>query len=135
MSPPSSTVVLDSWAVLAYFQDEPSAAAVEKLLIPGPNRARLVMTVVNAGEVWYTYARRVSEQVANERIEQLKMAGIEFVDADWELTEEAARYKSRHPIAYADCFAAALAKRERARLVTGDPEFRRLETELSITWI
>ena len=127
--------MLDSWALLAYFQDEPSADAVEGLLLPGPKQPRLLMTVVNAGEVWYSYARRVSEETAHERIDQIKMAGIKLIDADWKLTREAARYKSRHPIAYADCFAAALAKRERARLVTGDPEFKMLENEISIMWI
>jgi ribonuclease VapC len=135
MARPQDIVVLDSWAVLAWFQGEPSAGAVERLLLSGPGRGQLLMTVVNAGEVWYIYARRISEQVADARIGQLKMAGIEIIDTDWELTVQAARYKSRHPIAYADCFAASLARRENARLVTGDPEFRHLESELSIMWI
>jgi ribonuclease VapC len=132
----SKAVILDSWAVLAYFQNEPAAEPVQKiLLVSQDNGTRLVMTVINAGEVWYNYARRASTEVANERIQQLRMTGIEFIEADWDLTKEAARFKSRYPIAYADCFAAALAKREGGRLVTGDPEFRRLDKEISVTWI
>src|SRR5438067_2295242 len=57
------------------------------------------------------------------------------LEADWDLTKEAARLKSKYPVAYADCFAAALAKREGGRLVTGDPEFRRLDKEISVIWI
>jgi ribonuclease VapC len=132
---PPRTVVLDSWAVLAWFQDEPAAEAVEKLILPGVNRGPILMSVVNAGEVWYTYARRVSEDAARERIGQVIRVGIEIIDTDWDLAVQAARYKARHPIAYADCFAASLAHRENARLVTGDPEFRLLEGEVSIMWV
>src|SRR5437773_12393012 len=136
MAGQSKAVILDSWAVLAYFQNEPAAEAVQKiLLVSQDNGTRLVMTMINAGEVWYNYARRASTEVANERIQQLRMTGIEFIEADWDLTKEAARLKSRYPIAYADCFAAALAKREGGRLVTGDPEFRRLDKEISVIWI
>ena len=132
----SNVVVLDSWAVMSYFQGEPSSHVVKEILITAQGgKKRLLMTVVNAGEVWYSYARRASEDIANERIRQLKMTGVEFVAADWDLTMAAARFKARNAIAYADCFAAALAKQENARLLTGDPEFRKLENEISITWL
>ena len=131
-----NVMVLDSWAIMAYFQDEPSAEKVQEIIVDAQEKeTRLLMTVVNAGEIWYNYARRASEQVADERIWQLRSLGVKFVDAGWDLTLEASRLKSKHPIAYADCFAGALAKREGGRLVTGDPEFRRLGKEISIIWI
>ena len=40
---------------------------------------------------------------------------------------EAARIKARCAIAYADCFAVATALREGAPIVTGDPEFKKVE--------
>lgn len=132
----SEAVILDSWAVMAYFQEEPAAGAVQRILLDAQGgETRLMMSVVNAGEVWYNYDRRVSSEVADERIQMLRTTGVEFVDADWDLTKEASRLKSKHPIAYADCFAAALAKREGGRVVTGDPEFRKLEKEISVTWV
>jgi ribonuclease VapC len=42
--------------------------------------------------------------------------------------------KARFPIAYADAFAAALAQKHGCLLVTGDPEFQRVEG-LAIDWI
>jgi hypothetical protein len=33
------------------------------------------------------------------------------------------------------CFAAALAKQRRAELVTGDPEFGKLEDEIAVHWL
>ena len=48
----------------------------------------------------------------------------------------AAHLKARTPIAYADCFAAALAIFQEAILVTGDPEFNKIKSaELKIEWL
>ena len=60
---------------------------------------------------------------------------IDIVIADREMTLEAAKLKGVHPVAYADCFAAALAIRKNAKLVTGDAEFKRFEGILSVEWI
>jgi predicted nucleic acid-binding protein len=38
-------------------------------------------------------------------------------------------------LAYADCFAAALAKIKKAELYTGDPEFKAVEKEVEVIWL
>jgi hypothetical protein len=43
--------------------------------------------------------------------------------------------KPTHKLAYADCFAAALAKLKNAELLTGDPEFKALEKEIKMNWL
>ncbi len=58
-----------------------------------------------------------------------------FVVADWSLAQAAATFKSRHKLSYADAFAAALAKQNRAHLVTGDREFRSLGSEVNTVWL
>ncbi|MDP2643670.1 MAG: PIN domain-containing protein [Desulfobacterales bacterium] len=60
---------------------------------------------------------------------------IELVNADKEQTLSAAILKSSYRMAYADCFAAALAMQLKAPLVTGDPEFHQLQKKLAIQWI
>jgi ribonuclease VapC len=57
------------------------------------------------------------------------------MDADWELTRGAAKIKAKGKIAYADCFAAALAKKQNAELITGDPEFEQLSGQIKIRWL
>jgi ribonuclease VapC len=47
---------------------------------------------------------------------------------------DAARLKSEHAISYADCFAAATAIKEGASIVTGDPEFKKVENKAPIIW-
>jgi len=51
------------------------------------------------------------------------------------LVMRAAYLKAQYPISYADAFAAALAEQEKAILVTGDPDFKRLEKTIKIQWL
>lgn len=108
--------VLDSYALLAYLQGAPGGVRVGELLqAAAGGGCRLFMSVVNLGEVLYIVERArglASAQEALARIDEL-------------------------PIAYADGFAAALARLRNAPLVTGDPEFRHLRTEegVPIEWL
>lgn len=129
-------IVLDSWAVIAYLEDEAAAEKVADIIGDAHDDGiPLLMTVVNAGEVWYIVARETSAAEADGSIKQLRDLGIEFVEADWDLAKDAAHFKSRNKMSFADCFAAALARQRKAHLVTGDAEFRHIESEISITWL
>jgi len=95
----------------------------------------LVMCTVNLGEVWYWTSRRASPQTADDSLQELQEMGIKIVDADWVLTRQAAIYKTKGNISYADTFAAALAKLHGCPVVTGDKEFKQLEGEIEIEWL
>jgi uncharacterized protein len=136
MAKKAKAYVLDTWAIIAYLEDEPSAPQIADLIASAHEEdIPVYMTVVNVGEVWYTIAREISEQDANASIKELRDLRIQFEDADWELTQEAARFKSQHKMSYADCYAAALAKTQRGELVTGDKEFKSLEDQIKIQWV
>jgi len=132
----AKALVLDSWSVIAYLEDEPSGQQVADLIAGAHEEGiPIYMTVVNAGEVWYIIAREISEEEANSSIKELRELRIQLVDVDWELTQEAARFKSQHKMSYADCYAAALAKIRKADLVTGDAEFKAVEDQVKIQWV
>jgi ribonuclease VapC len=136
MAKKAKAYVLDTWAVIAYLEDEPSGERVEELIATAhEEQTPVYMSVVNVGEVWYTIARQVSDEDANISVRSLRDLRIQFEVADWTLTQEAARFKSQNKMSYADCFAAALAKVKKADLVTGDSEFKPLESEIKIEWI
>jgi len=136
MAKKAKAYVLDSWAVIAYLEDEPSAEQVEELIATAhEEQIPIYMSVVNVGEVWYTLAREVSEEEANAGVKILSDLRIQFENVDWELTQEAARFKSQNKMSYADAFAAALAKVKKADLVTGDNEFKPLDGEIKILWV
>ncbi|MDD5675459.1 MAG: type II toxin-antitoxin system VapC family toxin [Chitinivibrionales bacterium] len=132
-----SAYVLDSWAIIAYLEDEPSGEKVADLIAAAhENGTPLKMTVVNIGEIWYILARETSELEADRSIYQLHELGIEFIAADWKLTLAAARFKARHKMSYADGYAAALAQQEKgAVLLTGDKEFKQVEKDITIYWL
>lgn len=129
-------MIFDSYALIAFFDDEPSAAEVEKLLADArQNGTKTSISVINAGEIWYNYARKFSEDFADEMIAKTREMKIEFIPANWHVVQIAAQFKSRGGISYADCFAAALANTRNAPLVTGDPEFEQLKDEIEIIWV
>ena len=136
MSRKPRAIVLDSWAVIAYLSDEEAGSKVAEIMaVAHEDEVPLKMSILNVGEVWYSVARQTSENEADQAVAELKELGIEFADADWKLTRIAAAYKSKHKMSYADCFAAALAKEERAELVTGDKEFREVESSIKVIWL
>jgi predicted nucleic acid-binding protein len=122
--------------VIAYLEDEAAAEKVADIIADAHEEdIPLLMSVVNAGEVWYIVAREASASDADASVKQLRDLGIEFIYADWELAKGAAYFKSRNKMSFADCFAAALAKLRKAHLITGDPEFKQIENEVSIEWL
>jgi uncharacterized protein len=129
-------LVFDSWAVIAYFEDEPAGQKIEEIIIDANERGiPMWMSVVNAGEVWYIVARQTSPSEADSTIAELRSLGIQFDNPEWESTRQAAVFKSKHKISYADAFAAALSMQKNAHLVTGDNEFKHIEKEIKILWV
>jgi ribonuclease VapC len=128
--------VFDSYALLAFLEDEPGAAQVEKALreVMG-GKAEGWLSVINWGEIYYTAMREQGGKTAEEVVALLAQYPMRLVEADQTLTREAARFKARFRIVYADCFAAALAKRHKATVLTGDPEFRQIEKEVKVLWL
>lgn len=132
-----ATKVLDSWAVIALFNEEPAADEVEKLLHSATSgRHTLLMHVINWGEIYYTTLRRGGEPAAKAVVADISQMPIHIVEfADLGFVKQAAIFKATKKLSYADCFAAALAKLRRCELVTGDREFKLLESEIKLAWL
>ncbi len=129
-------LVFDSWAIIAFYEDEPAGKQVAEIISEANDDGTpLWMSVVNAGEVWYIIARRTSEAEADETIAELQSLGIQLDNAEWKISRQAAFFKSKHTMSYADAFAAALALQKNAHLVTGDREFKQVEKEIAVLWV
>jgi len=128
--------VLDSYAMIDYFEDEAGADRVARLLRQlMQGKAKGYMSVVNWGEVYYNTMREEGIAEAEKVILQLDKFPIQMVEVNRDFTYEAAKLKGKYRIAYADCFAVALSVKLNATLVTGDPEFKKLKERISIQWI
>lgn len=128
--------ILDSFALLAFLQDEPGAQTVEDFILQAQDgKINLAMCVVNLGEIWYSISRKSSAETADHYIEQIQGLPIEIINADWKLTRLAAAYKVNRNVSYADCYVVALAKLYDGQVITGDREFKFVENEIEIIWL
>lgn len=132
----SANYILDSYAVLAYFQEEKGSSTVKELLKKASqNQCMLYLCVINLGEIMYVIEKEKGLQSAQLALCRIKELPVEIIAAEEEITLEAAHIKVNYPISYADCFAAAAAKLYKGLLVTGDPEFELLKNYVDMVWI
>jgi len=135
-----ATMVVDAHALMVLFNDEPGADEVEKILLKAESgNPRLLMSVINWGEIYYSIMRGASQEIADSKAHEIAGMRIELVPVDTrdlELIRQAAVFKATNKMSYADCFAAALAKTTNAELVTGDRDFKAVENDLKkIRWL
>ena len=130
------TRVLDSWAILEWMRArKPAEDAVTTLLTAAQvGMAKLLISAINVGEVYYILRKHHAEEVA-ERWRILAQTLPVTIEVPT-LVEiwDAALLKGQYSIAYADAFAAALAQKYRCPLVTGDPEFQSIP-DLELDWV
>jgi predicted nucleic acid-binding protein len=127
--------VIDSWAMVAWIQDEPGGSALEALLLKADlNKLQLLMSWYNVAETFYTVAKRKQLAIAEEFLARLPSLPIRLVLPDEEGIMAAARVKASHSVALGDAFAIALAQSEAASVITGDPEIRRSKL-VPVDWV
>ena len=96
------------------------------------------MHALNLGEVYYITAKKYGHEQADLAYSRIKAFPLVVIDQLSEgLLLTAASLKARFPIAYAGCFAAALAVLHDAALLTGDREFQNLENAgvIEVAWL
>jgi ribonuclease VapC len=128
--------VLDTFAILASLQDEPGAARIEELLKAAQKaKCRLVLSVINLGEVLYMMERRGGMPKAQDTLRLIRHLPVQILPSDERAVFAAAHIKANHPISYADAFAAAAAQSLAGTILTGDPEFHAIEELVQMEWL
>jgi predicted nucleic acid-binding protein len=130
-----STLVIDSWALIEWTLDQPSADPVEEILKKAAaGTDQLVMSWINVGECVYMIARKRSQPAAENFLKRLPSLPIRLVLPTADCFVRAARIKSKFKLSYADAFAVDLAVQEQASIVTGDPEIAALSLA-KVVWV
>jgi predicted nucleic acid-binding protein len=131
-----SSYVLDAFALIAFFQNEPGRARVEELFWNAANGVdELHATVVNVGEMMYRIRRRSGNTAASRALLRLDQMPIEIVDVGRDLALQASYAKAARRLGYLDCFVFALALGLGATVVTGDDDFQVVEDLVNIDWL
>ncbi len=132
-----ANTVFDSSAVLALLFDEPAAEQVEELLSQSVDQGREIhISAVNWTEVLYR-VRQIQGEAGVKLAKQFEHeTTLSVVDVNRDLAESAADLKASHRLSLGDAYCAALAKQMKAVLVTGDLEFKPLESLFKkIVWL
>ena len=122
--------------MLAYLDGEPAAEQVRQVLRRARKKQVLVLfSLINYGECLYVTEREHGLQQAQRAAGIIDQLALRVVPADRSLVFAAAHIKARHPVSSADAFSIALTKRTGARVMTGDVEFKSVESEISVHWL
>ncbi|MCF8105277.1 MAG: type II toxin-antitoxin system VapC family toxin [Desulfohalobiaceae bacterium] len=128
--------VLDSFALLAFFQAEHGGEQIRTILKEASaGQAEVCLSVINLGEIHYITSRRKSEESARSIMEDMSVLPIELLAATTERVLSAASVKARYSVSYADAFVIAGAAELSAKILTGDPEFKEIESWIDVLWL
>lgn len=130
----SKDFVMDAWALLAFLQgEEPAASRVREVIEAAQDgTARLFVSIINIGEVYYRVGKTHSSKEADSVLADLYLLPMEILSADDDTVLSAARLKMAHTLSYADAFAATTAQQKDATLLTGDPELIALKRVIQV---
>ena len=128
--------IFDSHALLKFFQKEKGYEKVTQLLeeIRKTGAAKYI-NAINLGEIIYSTKKEFGDQKKLEVLANIERLNFTILSIPNSLIFHAAEYKAQYSISYADCFALASAVEHKAVLVTGDPEFKKVEHLVDIVWI
>jgi predicted nucleic acid-binding protein len=128
--------VLDSYALLAYFEGENGAEQV-RLVMQNAEREKAVvwMSLINLGEVAYITEREQGLTRAQEVLAAVQQLPIQLFPADQDAVLAAAHINAHHRLSFADAFASAAAQVLQATLLTGNPELHTVEDLIQVQWL
>ena len=128
--------IFDSHALLKFFQKERGYEKVVRLLeeIRKTNATKYI-NAINLGEIIYSTKKEFGDQKKLEVLANIERLNFTILPIPNNLIFRAAEYKAQYALSYADCFALASAVEQNATLVTGDPEFKKVEHLVNIVWI
>ena len=128
--------IFDSHALLKFFQKEKGYEKVTQLLEEiRKTGATKYINAINLGEIIYSTKKEFGDQKKLEVLANIERLNFTILSIPNNLIFQAAEYKAQYAISYADCFALASAVEQKAILVTGDPEFKKVEHLVDIVWI
>lgn len=128
--------VLDSFALLAYLGGEGGMARVRQILADSTQgECRACLSLLSLGEVLYIIERERSLPKAQEALAAIEQLPLEILPTSRDAVLAAAHVKARFPISYADAFVVAAAQEQDATIVTGDPEFVAVQSQVRIEWL
>ncbi|MDI6820301.1 MAG: type II toxin-antitoxin system VapC family toxin [Candidatus Hodarchaeaceae archaeon] len=118
------TVLVDSWAWVEYFRGSEAGRRAREV-IEGSEEVAIV-SAINVAEVFHWVLRFYDERTAEEKREAMKQRAF-VCDVGEEVAVDAAKLRLRKGLGLGGAIVYATAKREKAEILTGDPDFNGLD--------
>ena len=132
---PKGPFVFDSHALLKFFQKEKGYERILELLEEiKKTGATKYINAINLGEIIYATKREFGDQKKLEVLAHLERLEFRVLPVPNQLIFQAAEYKAQFSISFADCLALASAVEHKAAIVTGDPDFKKVQHMVEILW-
>ena len=93
------------------------------------------INAINLGEIIYSTKMEFGDQKKLEVLASIERLNFTILPVPNPLIFQAAEYKAEYSLSFADSFALASAIEYKATLVTGDPEFKKVEHLVEIVWL
>jgi ribonuclease VapC len=136
MTATTKKIVFDSHAILKWTQMESGYKKVKSLLIACQDGTFTgFISQINLGEVYYKSIRAVGIERARHFLDNFERLPLTILLPDRDLIWKAAEIKAEFSISYSDCFAVATAMGLGAKVVTGDPDFKKTNQLVEVEWI
>ena len=133
---PRGPFIFDSHALLKLFQKEKGHEKVVRLLEEiGRTGGIKYINAINLGEIIYSTKKEFGDQKKLEVLAAIERLDFMILPVPNPLVFQAAEYKAEYSISFADGFALASAIEYKAILVTGAPEFKKVEHLVEIVWL
>ncbi len=116
--------MVDSWAWIEYFRGSAAGSKVRRIL--EESEEEVVVSTINLAEVYLWVLKFYGKKTAKEKLAAIEQRS--FVrEVDRAIAIEAAQIKHERGWGLADAIVYATAVREKARILTGNPDFRGLD--------
>ena len=133
MKESSQNIVFDSSALIALLEGEKKGAQVIDILSKAvAEQTEIYVSVINWGEIMYVAEQKRGQEHRKKLEEAIDKMGLEIADVNRETVNQAIFFKAHYHLDYADSFAASLAFLKKAVLVTGDRDFERIKSQVSV---
>lgn len=114
------TVLIDSWAWIEFFQGSHAGSKVMSYL---EDDSDLIISTINLAEVYRWILRYYDQKTAEEKRKAMKERCM-LISVDEEIAVQAAEIRNRLKWGLGDSIVYATARREAARVLTGDSDFK-----------
>ena len=128
--------LLDAYGLLLFLQKEgPYQIIKTRFRDAQDNGNPILINEMSVGEIFHVTAHAHSIEKAEAFLPLLELLPLEIVSNNLESILQAARIKVQHALGYISALVTVTAERENAVLLTGDPEFQKVEEVIDIQWL